>query len=171
MELSIKRTSDYMILLAAAAVAVALDQWSKNILRSAFAVGQVWYPAEWLAPFIQIVRSQNTGAAFSLGQGMGLFFIIAAVGAVIGILLYFPHFPAGDWLITAAMGLLMGGAVGNLIDRLLFGQVTDFISVSHFAVINLADVWINLGVAGFIFWLLRVEFFSKKRSGAPDSTD
>lgn len=99
---------------------------------------------------------------------MSWVFIVAAVGAVIGILVYYPRFPQGDWLIRLSMGLLMGGALGNLIDRLIFGHVTDFISVSHFAIINFADIWINIGVGVFIFWLMRMEFLSKKQTSRPD---
>jgi len=115
------------------------------------------------------VRAENTGAAFSLGRGMGLLFIVAAFAAIFGILLYFPRFPRGDRLVQLAMGLLMGGAAGNLIDRLVFGHVTDFISVSYFAVINLADIWINLGVGFYILWVVRAEILAHRRPPEADS--
>ncbi len=160
-----------MVLLATAAAALGLDQWSKFFLRSTFELGEVWYPGDWLSPYIQIVRVQNTGAAFSMGQGMSWIFIAAAVAAVIGILWYYPRFPQGDWLIRLSMALLLSGALGNLIDRLIFGHVTDFISISRFAVINIADIWINIGVGLFILWLVRMELLAKKPDSMPGGGD
>ena len=154
-----------------AAAVIVPDQWSKYLLRSRLGIGEVWYPWDWLAPYIQIVRAQNTGAAFSLGEGMGWIFILAAIGAIVAILSYVPRLPAHGWLIRVSLGLVIGGAAGNLIDRLLYGHVTDFISVSHFAVLNLADIFINIGVALLVLWLLRLELTAKKRPSDPLSPE
>ena len=146
---------------------IGLDQWTKYLLRSSLADGGVWYPWPWLSPYIQIIHAQNSGAAFSMGQGMGWIFVLAAVAAVLGILAYIPHLPANDLLIRIFLGLVMGGAAGNLIDRLIFGHVTDFIAVSHFAIINVADICINLGVGVIILWLLRGELAGKRKPSDP----
>ena len=62
------------------------------------------------------------------------------------------------------MGLLLGGAVGNLIDRILQGQVTDFISIRYFAVVNVADISITTGAAVLILWFLIQEYQAKKQA-------
>jgi signal peptidase II len=165
-----KANWEYFGLMCAAGTIVILDQWTKTLLRSRLMMGETWVPWDWLRSIILIVRTQNTGAAFSLGRGLGPLFTLLAIGAVLAILFYYPRLTAMGlaphtlWMLRMAMGLLLGGAVGNLIDRLLYGQVTDFISIRYFAVVNIADISISAGAAVLILWLWIEERQAKKQA-------
>jgi signal peptidase II len=138
---------DYIPLLAIAGVIVVLDQWTKQLVRTNVPYAEVWAPWKWMLPYARIVHWQNTGAAFGMFQGMALVFTILAIIVSAAIIYYFPLVPKEDWLIRLALGMQLGGAIGNLIDRLQFsGAVTDFVSVGNFAVWNVADACISVGV-------------------------
>lgn len=107
-----------------------------------------------LAPILQIVYTRNSGAAFSLGRGFGIFFVLAAAAISIALIYYYPRLASQGRLVRLAAIFLLAGALGNLIDRLFFGEVTDFIWISHFAVINVADICINLGAGLILLHLL-----------------
>ena len=133
------------MLLVPVGLIILLDQWTKSWVRSNVGFGETWGP-EWLAPFARIVHWYNTGAAFGLFQGMGTVFIILAFVISIAILIYYPRVPRQDWTLRLAMSLQMAGALGNLIDRLTIGHVTDFIAIGSFPVWNIADASITVGV-------------------------
>jgi signal peptidase II len=135
----------YVGLLAIAGVVITTDQWTKSMLRGFLAVGQTWPAEGWLLLIFKLVRAQNTGAAFSLGRGLGLVFTLLAVAVALGILIYLPRLPKGQPLLFTGVSLLLGGTLGNLIDRLTFGQVTDFLAIRYFAIVNVADISITFG--------------------------
>lgn len=138
---------DYIPLLAIAGLVIALDQWTKHLVRTMIPYSEAWAPWDWLLPYARLVHWQNTGAAFGMFQGMAIVFAILAVVGSVAILYYYPLVPKEDWLIRLALGLQLGGAIGNLIDRIRFnGAVTDFASVGNFAVFNVADASISIGV-------------------------
>ena len=95
-------------------------------------------------------------------QGFGGIFTVLAFVVAIAIIYYFPRVPRNEWLIRLAMAMQLGGAVGNLIDRLTQGTVTDFISVGTFAVFNVADACISVGTALLIFAVWNSERKQKK---------
>jgi signal peptidase II len=134
---------------------VALDQWTKYLVRINLPFNQVWMPWDWLLPYARIVHWRNTGAAFGIGQGMNLFFIILAFLVMGMILYYFPEIPENEFFLRLALSLQLGGAAGNLIDRLAHGHVIDFISVGTFPVFNVADSSITIGVGVLLLgmWL------------------
>jgi signal peptidase II len=138
---------DYGFLLTLAALVIALDQYTKMLVRTNLALEEYWSPWPWLEPYVRIVHWKNTGAAFGMLQGFGDVFTVLAFLVAIAIIYYFPQVPRGDWVLRLAMGLQLGGALGNLIDRLVQGHVTDFISVGTFPVFNVADASISTGVA------------------------
>jgi signal peptidase II len=138
---------DYVILVVIASIIVLLDQWTKNLVRTLIPFGGSWSPWPWLEPYARIVHWQNTGAAFGIFQGFGLIFTVLAFIVAIAILYYFPRIPRSEWAIRVAMIMQLGGAVGNLIDRLTQGTVTDFVSLGTFAVFNVADASISVGTA------------------------
>ena len=80
-------------------------------------------------------------------QGLGDIFTILAILVAVAIIYYFPQVSREDWALRLAMGLQLGGAIGNLIDRISSGYVTDFISIGTFPVFNVADASISIGVA------------------------
>lgn len=138
---------------------IALDQYTKALVRQSLAPGEMWSPWPWLTPYARIVHWYNSGVAFGLFQGKGDFFMILAILVALAIIYFYPRVPASDWTLRLAMGLQLGGAVGNLIDRLTLGHVTDFISVGTFPVFNVADSSITIGV---IVLLLGVYLQEKK---------
>jgi signal peptidase II len=163
MEDSLKKyIKDYAFLLIIAGIIVGLDQWTKVLVRNQIPFSESWSPFTWLAPYARIVHWNNTGAAFGLFQGYNLVFSVLAVGVSIAILYYFPRIPSQDWVIRVALSMQLGGAVGNLIDRVVMGTVTDFISVGNFAVFNVADSSISVGVAILLLAVLYKDWQEKK---------
>jgi signal peptidase II len=142
-----KYIGDYVTLLGIVAIIVGLDQWTKYLVRTQIPFGKSWSPWPWLEPYARLVHWQNTGAAFGMFQGFGMVFTVLSFLVAIAILYYFPRVPHSEWALRVAMVMQLGGAVGNLIDRLTQGTVTDFISVGSFAVFNVADASISVGTA------------------------
>ena len=136
----------YTFLLPISVTLIILDQWTKSIVRANLELSEFWMPVEWQAPYIRIVNWHNTGAAFGIFQGMNSIFMVLAFVIIGLILVYFPMIPEDDIYFRLALSLQMGGASGNLIDRLYRGFVTDFISVGRFPVFNVADSCITMGV-------------------------
>jgi len=148
--------SAFVSLAIIAGLVIWLDQLTKDWVRSNLALGETWRPFSWLPEYVRIVHWRNSGAAFGLFQGGGGVFAILAVIVTLMIIFYFPRIQRGDWSLRLAMGLQLGGAVGNLIDRLQHNlAVTDFIAVGNFPVFNIADSAITLGVIILFFsiWL------------------
>lgn len=151
-----KYLNAYKFLFPIAALIATLDQWTKSFIRSNMDYGTSWMPWEWLSPYARIVHWSNTGAAFGMAQGYSIFFTILAFVVVLLIIYYFPQIPAGDFFLRLALAMQLGGAIGNLIDRLAHdGHVTDFISVGTFPVFNVADSFITVGAGVLLIgiWL------------------
>ena len=165
-----KIIGDYAFLLVVAGILVAFDQWTKALVRTNIEFGQAWTPWPWLMPYARIVHWGNTGAAFGMLQRFGNVFTILSILVSLVILYYFPHVPRAEWHLRIAMGMQLGGALGNLVDRLTQGFVTDFISLGNFAVFNVADASISIGVAILIIGVWIKERQQKKAAllTAPD---
>ena len=159
-----KNIKAYAFLLILAAAIVALDQFTKNLVRQDLAYGEVWSPWAWLMPYARIVHWYNTGVAFGLFQGMGMVFTFLPLIVVILIFIFYGRLAGDNWWMRFAIGLEFGGAIGNLIDRITIGHVTDFISIGNFAVFNVADASITVGVCVLLFVLWKEE---KKNSVKP----
>lgn len=145
-----KVLKDYLFLFPVSGTIILLDQLTKVIVRSNLSQGQVWSPWPWLMPYGRIVNWYNTGVAFGLLQGQNFIFTILAVIIAAAIIYYYPKFSEEDWPLRLALAMQFGGAMGNLIDRITLGHVTDFISVGNFAVFNIADASITVGVGVMI---------------------
>lgn len=142
------------MLLGAGGFIVALDQWTKYLIRANLAFGEVFMPDFWLTQYVRLIHWKNTGAVFGIFQNMGDVFMVLSFIVAAAILYFFPQVPRKDWGLRLAMCLQFGGAIGNLIDRLTRGYVTDFVSVGNFAVFNVADACISMGVAVLVLDLL-----------------
>ena len=158
-----------------AALIVALDQWTKWLVRVNIPDGGVWLPEAlgWLSPYARIVHWHNTGAAFGMFQDAGMVFTVLAFIVIAAIIYYYPHVENSDWSLRLAMSMQLGGAIGNLIDRLTLGRVTDFISIGTFPVFNIADASISVGAAVLLLgvWLTeRSEKREKAKMMASDQT-
>jgi signal peptidase II len=144
----LKKTT-WLILIVAALV-VALDQGSKYLVTQSLPVGGVWSPFPGPTPFFQIVYTYNTGATFGLFKDLGPVFIFIALMIVGVLMLYARRLRPDQWLMCVALGLMLGGAIGNLIDRIRLGHVIDFIDVGvgtrRWYTSNLSDVSLVLGV-------------------------
>lgn len=136
----------------AAALVVASDQLAKVWARSALTVGE---PVTLIPRVMDLSLVYNTGAAFSMGEGKGLLFVlIAAVIAVACAALCYKE-ETVPLPLAATLGCVAGGGVGNAIDRLAAGKVTDFFATTFmdFAVFNVADIFITCGVvAALVLW-------------------
>lgn len=141
-----KLNQTYAFLFSIAGVIILLDQWTKYLVRTRLEFTQEWAPWPWLLPYARIVHWNNTGAAFGLFQGLNPVFIVLAIIVSSLIIYFFPRVPRSEWMLRLALSMQLGGAIGNLIDRLIYGTVTDFVSVGTFAVFNVADSCITLGV-------------------------
>jgi signal peptidase II len=127
---------------------LALDQLSKHLVRSDIAVGQTHK----FLPGINLVHVRNTGVAFGFFAGGGILVLVFTFTALAALLVYFAMRPGRPylWLPT---GMLIGGAIGNLIDRVSHGAVTDFIKLPFWPAFNIADMSITFGVLALL-WVL-----------------
>ena len=137
-----------------AAAVVALDQATKVIIRASLDRGEVWPDRDWL---LNIVNVSNSGAAFGMRQGQTTFLIVTSFVGVAAIVLYYLYPPLEHGLLRVALALQLGGAAGNLIDRVRFGEVTDFINFDFFPAFNVAAASITIGVGAILLFFLTME--------------
>ena len=148
-----------MFYLIAVAV-ILLDQATKAVIIRTLRLGQ-GIPV--VPGFFDIVYVLNPGAAFGFLAGLsdGIrnpLFILISVAAVVLIVAYYTRYLRSHRLVSAALGLILGGAIGNLIDRLRYGMVVDFLDVHlgqyHWPAFNIADSAISIGVSLMILDML-----------------
>lgn len=122
-----------------------------------------------MEPYISLLSHRNRGAAWGMLQGQMWLFYIVTVVVVIGLIYYFHKEARGHRLFSISLMLLLGGAIGNFIDRLLMGEVVDFISVLipiiqyNFPIFNVADAALSIGVALLIIHVLLDEKKNRKK--------
>jgi signal peptidase II len=155
----------YWQIVLIAVVIVALDQWTKNLVRANIELGMRWLPEgwDWLYPYARIVHWYNTGAAFGMFKDGSMVFTVLAFIVIGLILYYYPQVESADWSLRIAMSMQLGGATGNLIDRLTIGHVTDWISIGNFAVFNVADASISVGAAILFIGVVMMERAERKK--------
>lgn len=136
--------------IALAALIVIFDQITKVILRETLSLGD----REWLAEFFAFSHIANDGGAFGIFGGQNTVLAVSAVVAIGVVAIYYFFPPMDHWLIRSGLALILGGAIGNLLDRIYQGHVTDFIDFIHFPAFNVADAAINVGVAAIVIALL-----------------
>ncbi len=146
-----------VVIFLAALLVVVADQLIKIWVRSNIPVGESLFKAG----FFQLTHVRNTGAAFGLFQGQSFLLSIVALIAISLLLVYilvlYRRSPFLDNVPERiAIGLVLGGTTGNLIDRLRFGYVTDFVDFGLWPAFNVADSAVTVGVILFAFSLLSV---------------
>jgi signal peptidase II len=161
----------YYLLVGIASVIILLDQVTKSLVRANLAYGASWSPWELLIPYARIVHWSNTGASFGMFQGFGMVFTVLSLIVAAVIVYYYPRIPVEEWPLRIAMGMQLGGALGNLIDRVTRGEVTDFISVGNFAVFNIADASISVGVAVLLIGMWWKEKADSKKAALKLETE
>ena len=161
----------YWQIVLIAIVIVVLDQWTKGLVRANIPLNGTWLPEslEWLSPYARVVHWYNTGAAFGMFQEGGMVFTVLAFVVIGLILYYYPQVEKADWSLRLAMSMQLGGAAGNLIDRLTIGHVTDFISIGRFPVFNVADASITVGALVLFLgvWMMEMAERRKKKDTTP----
>lgn len=130
-----------------AAFVFVLDQLSKFLVATNLDVGKSWMPIHELEPYIHITHVQNSGAAFGMFPALGPIFLAIAIVVVIAIAwYYYRRAHSAPLLVRLCLGLMLGGALGNMLDRIRFGYVVDFIDLGWWPVFNVADSSIVIGV-------------------------
>jgi len=165
-----------MLFYYVALTVILLDQATKLVIVEALRVGQ-GIPV--IPGFFDIVFVLNPGAAFgflaTLSEGVrSPFFILITVVAVILIVFYHTRFLHADRLASVALGLILGGAIGNLIDRLRYGMVVDFldfhVSRYHWPAFNVADSAISIGV-GLMLLDMVLDWRREKRRATTETAN
>jgi signal peptidase II len=142
--------------LAACGVVVAVDQGTKALVTSLVDRGD----RVEVLPFLAFENVRNKGVAFGLGGDISAALIAGTIVVLVGLLVFLALRGDGGWLVWLPAALLLGGAIGNLADRVRDGAVTDFIDLPLWPTFNLADVAITAGV---LLLLLDVERSDRKR--------
>jgi signal peptidase II len=134
------------IFLGLAAAVVIVDQLTKAWLVSFLAPGE---RIQVIGDYVRLIHTQNTGALFGLFRDQAMFFAIVSIG-VVGAIVWFHHTSGRNSLLSVALGLLLGGALGNMADRFRIGYVVDFVDVGignlRFYTFNVADSAISLAI-------------------------
>jgi signal peptidase II len=156
------------------ALILVIDQVSKWLVRQNLAVNEAWAPIPALAKIFTITHVQNTGVAFGQLPGAGWLFMAVNVAVLIGVLVYYPRIPAGQWPLRLAAILILAGDLGNMIDRirtmlllssetgslwtaLPYASVTDFMDFHIWPVWNVADLCLTSGIILVAFMMLKQE--------------
>lgn len=147
--------------LGLALILVIVDQFTKVLILGYYKLGDSTY----VTSFFNVVRAHNTGAAFSFladASGWQRWLFTAIAVAAVGFILWLLRSHAGQRLFCFSLACILGGAVGNLVDRLMHGYVVDFLQVHwrnqwYFPAFNVADAAITIGAIGLVLdELLRV---------------
>ena len=158
-----KAIRNYLLLFSIALVMVVSDQWSKHLVRANLGLGEAFYPISFLEPFFRFTYWQNTGAAFGLFQNTNIFLLVVSIIMSVVIIYSFHKAMDEPLVYRISLGLMLGGAIGNAIDRITFGFVTDFIAVGRFPVFNIADSCVTIGVGLMLLAMLVHERQEKQK--------
>ena len=160
--MTIKRARIYDALaLLVVIVVIALDQWTKALVVANLSPPETRSPVPIIGDYLTIYYIQNSGAAFSLLANNIVLAVLIGVAICVIVYLYARMFNTGPLAFKLIFGLIIGGAVGNLIDRVIHdGYVVDFIFFRipqigyHFAIFNIADASISVGVVLLFLFIL-----------------
>lgn len=138
------------------AVIIVLDQFTKWLVLDRLASPGAPGRVDLVPGILSFVYVENRGAAFGIFQGQSDLVLVAAILLVTGISIVMYRMSAGSPLLPYATGLIVGGALGNIIDRIRLGFVVDFVAVGPWPKFNVADAAVSVGVAlmfvAFLFW-------------------
>jgi signal peptidase II len=132
------------------AAVLAVDQLTKYLVREGMRPGE----EDPILPALKLVRVRNEGVAFGIDAGGATLVIVLIALALLGLVLYFARHTARP-LIWLPVGLLLGGALGNIVDRIRDGAVTDFLKIPAWPAFNVADIAITVGVVALVYVLER----------------
>ncbi len=147
-----------------AVLVFVLDQLTKYLVLERIGMGSWWYPLpplEWL----RIIPSVNTGTACGYFPELGIVFTLAPFFILAVVIYFYLSQPQPSWLLSIGVGLIIGGAFGNLVDRLRYGYVVDYFQVGNFPVFNVADASVSTAVVLMLFWSLRQDAAAATQGG------
>ncbi|HML20471.1 MAG TPA: signal peptidase II [Aggregatilinea sp.] len=148
----------YWLLLALVVLLViGLDQLTKRYVAAHLAPYDSWMPIKAIEPYFRFTHVHNTGAAFGIFPGGGGVFLAIALVVSTAIIYFYSHLIGPQILVRISLGMQMGGALGNVVDRLRQGYVIDFFHVEHWPVFNIADSAIVVGVILLAFEMWRLD--------------
>ena len=150
-----------MYFLFVALLVIIFDQLTKYYVVSNFYLGESVPVIENIFHWTYIL---NPGAAFGMFEGSRWFFVVIAIGVLVGILYMKDEINEGGWMMQYGAALFGGGAIGNLIDRARSGLVIDFFDFRIWPVFNVADIAICVGVAMILWKVLQTEFLTNEKS-------
>ena len=144
-----------------ALLVIILDQLTKYYVVANFYLGESVPVIENIFHWTYIL---NPGAAFGMFEGSRWFFVVIAIGVLVGIWYMKDEINEGGWMMQYGAALFGGGAIGNLIDRARSGLVIDFFDFRIWPVFNVADIAICVGVAMILWKILQTEFLTNEKS-------
>lgn len=155
------------LVLLVAAIVILLDQWTKNWVRISIPKFTYIAPIDALGDYFVFEHVDNYGAAFGILQNQGNLFIVIAAVVTIAILYYAGTLRPEQRFLRVLLGLQLGGALGNVVDRLYQGYVTDFVrlgipGVYYWPNFNVADSAIVCGVIGLAIYIFVEDFRSQR---------
>lgn len=150
-----KQTTWYLLLIAG--LVLAVDQLTKYLVVRSIPLYGTIFPFPNLGAYFKITHTQNSGAAFGIFPSGGLFFTVIGTIVTVAIFYYYHQLPPEEKLARTALGMQLGGALGNLTDRFRQGYVVDFFHVTNFPVFNIADSAIVVGVSILILMMILEE--------------
>ncbi|AIY05924.1 peptidase A8 [Planococcus sp. PAMC 21323] len=145
---------------------IALDQWTKWLVLKNMELGE---RISVIDPYLGWLSHRNRGAAWGMLEGQMWLFAIITIAVIIGILYYFHKHAKGQPLFQLSLMVLLGGAVGNFIDRMYRGEVVDFVDVLipvidyDFPIFNIADAALTIGVVLMVIYIIYDEKQQKKK--------
>ena len=143
-----------LLAVAVAALVILADQLSKLAVLDVLGPHGDRTVIPIVPGLLRLIYVQNTGAAFGMFQGRSPVILVLAVAVIILLLYYFREAIAASRWLALALGLQIGGAIGNMIDRLNHGFVVDFINVPHWPTFNVADSAVTVGVIMLAIYLI-----------------
>lgn len=155
-----------LILFIVAGTVLLLDQVSKNMVEQALALYEVYAPFPAYEAYFRIIHATNTGMALGLFPDGSLFFGLMALLVSVLIIFFNHSIPYGNLWLRVALGLTLGGALGNLADRLRLGHVTDFFDFGPIPIFNIADAAVVCGAILLGFLMLMDARHEKKMAEA-----
>ncbi len=177
MSISWQKYKNWYILFVVAALTLAVDWASKTVVANNMVLYETWRPPITLVSrVVSLTYTTNTGAAFGLFPNHGALFVVIAFVVIAAIIFYYRQLPEGYLLVRLALGLQLGGALGNLVDRLRQGYVVDFFDfnfwpMQDWALFNVADSAIVVGVFLLAFTMLREDLEAREPEAAPPESE
>lgn len=140
----------YLIVFSTALIVIIIDQLTKFLVRVNFQLNE---SVALIKNIFHLTYINNFGAGFGLLQQQRLILVFISLFVIGIILYYFDRIKEKEKLLQFLVGFILGGTIGNLIDRLAFGYVIDFLDFQVWPIFNIADSFVVIGVIGLIFYL------------------